>query len=182
MEIRDLDRTDADAVRQAAQLLVIGFPPEHWTNLADGLAEIDEILTRPENVIRMAVDAAGTVLGWVGALHEYSGHTWQLHPLVVHPAHQGQGIGRALVRDLERLAAGRGVTTIYLGTDDEYEQTSLGGVDLYPDVASHMATIENRNRHPFEFYRKMGFAIVGLIPDANGPGKPDILMAKRVAR
>jgi aminoglycoside 6'-N-acetyltransferase I len=33
-----------------------------------------------------------------------------------------------------------------------------------------------------EFYRKLGFVIVGVVPDANGPGKPDILMAKRVGR
>jgi len=26
----------------------------------------------------------------------------------------------------------------------------------------------------------MGYAIVGVIPDANGPGKPDIIMAKRM--
>ena len=26
-----------------------------------------------------------------------------------------------------------------------------------------------------------GFVIVGVVPDANGLGKPDILMAKRVA-
>ena len=29
-------------------------------------------------------------------------------------------------------------------------------------------------------YQKCGFVIVGVVPDANGPGKPDILMAKRV--
>jgi len=34
---------------------------------------------------------------------------------------------------------------------------------------------------PFEFYQKCGFVIVGVVPDANGLGKPDILMAKRVA-
>jgi hypothetical protein len=27
----------------------------------------------------------------------------------------------------------------------------------------------------------MGYTIVGVIPDANGLGKPDILMAKRIA-
>ena len=35
--------------------------------------------------------------------------------------------------------------------------------------------------HPAGFYMRQGFEIVGLIPDANGPGKPDILMAKRVS-
>jgi hypothetical protein len=28
----------------------------------------------------------------------------------------------------------------------------------------------------------MGFVVVGVLPDANGPGKPDMLMAKRVGR
>ena len=30
------------------------------------------------------------------------------------------------------------------------------------------------------FYQKLGYEIVGLIPDANGPGKPDIMMARRL--
>jgi aminoglycoside 6'-N-acetyltransferase I len=34
--------------------------------------------------------------------------------------------------------------------------------------------------HPYEFYKKVGFTIVGVLPDANGFGKPDIFMAKRV--
>ncbi len=29
-------------------------------------------------------------------------------------------------------------------------------------------------------YQKRGFVIVGVVPDANGLGKPDILMAKRI--
>jgi hypothetical protein len=29
------------------------------------------------------------------------------------------------------------------------------------------------------FYLRLGFEVVGLIPEANGPGKPDELMAKR---
>jgi len=74
----------------------------------------------------------------------------------------------------------RGGSTIYLGTDDENGRTSLGGVDLYPDPLMAAAQIQNLRRHPFEFYRKLGFAIVGVLPDANGFGKPDIFMAKRV--
>lgn len=31
-----------------------------------------------------------------------------------------------------------------------------------------------------DFYRKLGFTTVGVVPDADGRGKPDILMAKAV--
>jgi aminoglycoside 6'-N-acetyltransferase I len=49
-------------------------------------------------------------------------------------------------------------------------------------VAGQIAAIRNLKRHPYEFYHKQGYAIVGVIPDANGLGKPDIMMAKRVAQ
>lgn len=60
--------------------------------------------------------------------------------------------------------------------------TTMGNVDLYPDVFKHIAEIKNLHRHPYEFYQKSGFSIVGVIPDANGFGKPDILMAKCVLK
>ena len=128
----------------------------------------------------MALDEEGRVLGWIGGRPEYDGNVWELHPLVVAPNQQGQGIGRALVQDLECEVTKRGGVTIMLGTDDENNMTSLGGVDLYPDVWSHINRIRNLRGHPYEFYQKLGFVIVGVIPDANGWGKPDILMAKRV--
>jgi aminoglycoside 6'-N-acetyltransferase I len=52
--------------------------------------------------------------------------------------------------------------------------------DHYPDVWPHVAAIKNLGRHPYEFYQRLGFVIVGVLPDANGLGKPDIYMAKRV--
>jgi aminoglycoside 6'-N-acetyltransferase I len=86
------------------------------------------------------------------------------------------------VDDLERLAAEAGVDTIFLGTDDEDGMTSLSGVELYPDIPAAIAGVMNHNRHPYEFYQKLGFVIVGVLPDANGPGRPDIYMAKKVRR
>ena len=52
------------------------------------------------------------------------------------------------------------------------------GIDLYPDP---LRTCQDRGRPSVQFYRKLGYALVGIIPDANGPGQPDILMAKRIA-
>jgi len=69
---------------------------------------------------------------------------------------------------------------VKLGTDDENERTSLGGIDLFPNVAEKIAQIRNLRRHPFEFYQKLGYEITGVVPDANGFGKPDIIMCKRL--
>jgi aminoglycoside 6'-N-acetyltransferase I len=78
------------------------------------------------------------------------------------------------------MAANGGALTLQLGSDDEDEMTSLAGVDLYPDPLRHLAKLTNRKDHPFGFYLKCGYAVVGVVPDANGLGKPDILLAKRV--
>ena len=101
---------------------------------------------------------------------------------MVRVSQQGKGIGRALVADLEERVSERGGLNITLGTDDETQQTTLAGVDLFPHVWEHVTKIKNLKRHPYEFYQKQGYVIVGVMPDANGLGKPDILMAKSVVR
>jgi aminoglycoside 6'-N-acetyltransferase I len=182
MQIIDLPAQNQEMLHQAASLLVEGFKmhwPNAWPDLDAALAEVQTCL-RPGRINCAAVDDEGILLGWVGASREYQGHAWELHPLVVHPDRQGQGIGRALVADLEERVRQAGGITLYLGSDDEDGMTSLSNVDLYPDVIRHIARLRNLRRHPYEFYQKLGYAIVGVIPDANGPGKPDIIMAKRV--
>ncbi len=183
MQIFDVAAVDAILIDQIARVLVDGFcefAPEAWPDLASARAEVEASL-QPGRISRVALDEQGKVLGWVGAIPTYA-VAWELHPLVVAPAFQGQGVGQALVADLEAQVAAQGAITLYLGTDDMDGRTSLGGVDLYPDVTAHAASIRNLRRHPFAFYQRIGFVVVGLIPDANGFGKPDIIMAKRVSR
>lgn len=182
VEIIDLRREKGEHIQQCATLLVEGFrtmAPAAWTTMEEALEEVDECLAA-DYICRVVLDERGVVLGWIGGRPEYSGKVWELHPLVVHPAQQRQGIGRALVLDLEERVKERGGITISLGTDDVNNLTSLGGIDLYPDPLVHLRQIRNLHGHPFEFYQKLGFVLTGVLPDANGFGKPDIFMTKRV--
>lgn len=184
MQIIDLRPADERLIRQVAEMLVAAFAesaPDAWPDLQSALDEVRESFG-DERISRVALDEHGDAIGWVGAIAEYDGNVWELHPLVVRPNLQRGGIGRALVADLEEQVRQRGGVTISLGTDDQTGQTSLGGVDLYPNVWEHIAAIRNLSGHPYEFYQKLGFVITGVLPDANGPGKPDIFMAKRVAK
>lgn len=182
MRIINLSPNDESLLHQAAELLVEGFRahwPNAWPDLDAARAEVREAL-EPGKICRGAVDDDGALLGWVGGIPGYDGNVWELHPLVVRPAQQRRGVGRALVADLEAQVRARGGLTLWLGSDDEDDMTSLSGVDLYDDLPGHLARIRNLKGHPYDFYRKCGFVIAGVVPDANGRGKPDILMAKRI--
>ena len=182
VQIITLSSDDERAIKQVAALLIEGFKahsPNAWPHMAAALEEVRESLGE-DRISRIALDNSGEVVGWIGGLSLYDGNVWELHPLVVKPSRQGSGIGRRLVRDFEGLVRERGGLTIWVGTDDEDNMTTLAGVDLYPNVLDHLARIRNLRRHPYEFYQKLGFVIAGVMPDANGRGKPDIFLAKRV--
>lgn len=171
----------AGLIEQAAQLLLDAFQgrTEDWQ---DAASTRDEVLASlaPDRVSRVMLDDAGTVLGWIGGIRMYGGHVWEIHPLVVRESDRGRGFGRALVADLERLAADHGALTLWVGSDDERNETTLAGADLYPDIPGAIRGIRNLKRHPYEFYVRLGFTVAGVLPDANGRGKPDIFLAKRV--
>lgn len=182
MRLLVLHPGDVDLVDQVANLLVEGFKDTgstSWPDVESGLAEVRESLQ--DGRISLAVaDDDGRVVGWVSGIRQYDGHAWELHGLVVDPGFRRQGVGRMLVAALEEKVRELGASTIYLGTDDENYRTTISGTDLYPDVLQQLLKIKNPGNHPYGFYEKVGFSVVGVIPDANGPGKPDIMMAKRV--
>ena len=184
MRIIDLQPGDIQRSQQVAALLVESFRehwPAAWPDINSALKEVDEMLA-PDCICRAALDDEGIVLGWIGGIAQYDGNVWELHPLVVKVDRQGQGVGRALVLDFEDQVRARGGLTITLGTDDEDAMTTLSGVDLYDNLWERIANIRNLKGHPYEFYQKLGFVITGVMPDANGLGKPDILMSKRVTK
>lgn len=182
MKIVQLQKDDSALIESAAEALRLGFPYlPGWQTRESALEEIHDVLS--EGVIFAAVEDE-RVLGWIGGVPDYDGNVWELHPMVVHPDHQKRGIGRALVERLENAARAADVWTIMLGTDDEDNRTTLSEIDnLYDDLYGHITRIKSRDPqkpHPFEFYQKCGYVIVGVLPDANGPHKPDIFMAKRL--
>lgn len=182
MQIITITSTDEKFIQQAAQLLMDAFRehwPEAWPTLEDGLEEVNEWF-EDERICRAAVDDAGKLLGFIGGIPQYEGNVWELHPLAVQPSMQGMGIGKALVIDFEEQVKLKGGLTITLGSDDEDNMTSLSNIDLYENLWDQVKNIKNIKGHPFEFYQKMGYVITGVVPDANGRGKPDILMSKRV--
>ncbi len=181
MPIIDLLKENHDHLEAAAQVLLRGFKglSPAWTTIEAAREEVLECVSL-EGIVRAFLNEERRLLGWIGGRSAYDGHVWELHPLVVDPDFQGQGIGSGLIKDFESQVAARSGITILLGTDDETNLTNLGGAEVYPEIWRAMAGLENRQRHPFEFYQKHGYVVAGIIPDANGYGKPDILMAKRV--
>ncbi len=168
-------------LEQAALLLVEHFDePSGWPTLELARQEVAEVLADgfAFGLIEVTSD---TLIGWIGGLPEYDGRVWELHPLVVRREYRGRGHGRVLVAAFEAEAAQRGALTLTLGTDDDSGMTSLAHTHLYDDVPAHIANLRDLGRnHPFLFYRKLGYVVTGIVPDANGRGKPDIYMSKSV--
>jgi len=179
--IVDLTPDRAEWLDQAAALLFAAFRGRSpaWPDIEAARREALESLDQGK-ISRVAIDHSSTIVGWIGAQSTYDGHVWEIHPLVVHEQHRRVGIGRALIADVETLVREKGALTLWAGSDDESGETSLSAVDLYADIPGAIRGVRNFKGHPYEFYVKVGFRIVGVMPDANGRGKPDIFLAKRV--
>ncbi|NPV02924.1 MAG: GNAT family N-acetyltransferase [Brevinematales bacterium] len=181
MKVLQITAPGSEFILPAARILMetfVDISPDSWPDMKTAERTVRACL-EPGRVVIAAYD--GDVLtGWTGARPNYGITGWELHPIVVDVPYQGKGIGASLLRRLESEVKLLGGITLFLGADDETGRTSLSGKNLYDNLWKEIDGIKNLAGHPYEFYIKNGYIIVGVIPDANGIGKPDILMAKRL--
>lgn len=177
MQIINMTQVNKAQLTQAAQILTDSIPIG-WPTLHDAMDEIKERLI-PENTLLAAIEN-DIVIGWGGILAPmYNGNVFELHPLAVRSDKRNLGIGRTIVTALEDEARKQGGLTIHLGADDEGGdgETSFVNVDLYDDLPGKIINF-NSGTHQSGFYLKLGYKIIGVMPDANGIGKPDIYFGK----
>ncbi|WMM24800.1 GNAT family N-acetyltransferase [Tissierella sp. MB52-C2] len=178
MKIVNMNEIKDDLILQAAQILTDSLPIG-WPTLDDAIDEIKERLIS-ENVLLAAVED-DEIIGWGGILPQYNCNVFELHPLAVKQNMRRKGVGAAIVKALEDAARSRGGITMQLGADDEVNdgETSFANVDLYDNLPRRIENF-NPGTHQTSFYMKIGYKIIGVMPDANGIGKPDIYMGKRL--
>ncbi len=178
----DLANSSDDIKKKAARILFDASKSvtnTSWQTVESAEREVSDCCNA--EYLSIGYIAHDELAGWVGLRPMYGTITWELHPIMVKPELQKQGIGTKLLNEIERMAKEKNILNIILGTDDEFGKTSLSKIDLYnSDIFDEIDKIQNLSDHPFGFYQKNGYKIIGVIPDANGLNKPDILMGKRL--
>ncbi len=180
MKIVDLTISDTDLIEQILVILhdcFEEFSPEWLPNAKARREEVNESFSK-ERSSRVLIDDDRTVLGWVGAI--WNDNVWEIHPIAVSPKEQRKGFGKMLVDDITFLAKSNGAVSVWAGTSDETNSTNFSKVDLYRDIATSLENLTAPKSHPINFWLKMGFSIVGVMPDEEGLGKPGIHFAKRI--
>jgi ribosomal protein S18 acetylase RimI-like enzyme len=105
MEIRAFDITETDAVVELWRACDLVVP---WNDPRRDIAR--KLAVRPDLFLVATIDdhLVGTVM--VG----YEGHRGWVNYLAVDPAHRGEGIGRALMDEAERLLLAEGCPKVQL--------------------------------------------------------------------
>lgn len=182
LKIRNLSATP-DLHEEAARILhdafaALGNPT--WPDLESALDELHDCLR--DDFICLGALVDGQLAGWGGMRPMYGWTTCELHPLVVDPGQQGRGLGCRLLAALEDAAHERGARGVVLGTDDQTGSTTAAACRRPAEIADAITRgiqqLPGRPAHPAAFYSQAGYRTVGIIPDANGPAMPDILMWK----
>lgn len=178
--IEDLEESHLGRIEVISKFLYVVFEKYSPGWLPDKRACYSLIAStfEDERRSRVALGECGVPVGWIGAITDES--AWEIHPIAVAPNNQRVGVGQSLVTDIETLARRSGAVSVWAGTSDETGSTSFSSIDLYKEPGRSFKNIEAPPDHPVRFWPRMGYSIVGVMPDEEGLGKPGIFFAKRV--
>ena len=112
-EIRAARPADADRVYALLEQLEPAYSPDRVAFDANFPLLLDDAST---SLLLVAADATGSVLGYalttITPLLHANGSSAHLQELVVDDAHRGEGVGTAIVEEVERLCRERSVRQI----------------------------------------------------------------------
>jgi len=183
MRIVDLSTEDDCVVEQVATLLLEGVAVHSsnpWSDVTSALDEVGESFDA-NHISRVAFDDGDTMLGWTAGYSTYNGYIWQLYPLVLATHSFNLDIGHLLIQDFEEQVRTRGGLSILLSIDVE-PALIAPSILCENNLWQHMTALQRLDNHRIEFFRQLGFTIVGVIPNAHGQGKPDVLLERSVTR
>ena len=140
--IGPLASADAPRCTELERLLFAGDDPWYSEVFLQAMAAGHHYVAAREN---------GTLIGYAGLAR--MGDEAEVHTLAVDPAHQGRGVGRALLRALLAHAAG---ATVFL-------------------------EVRTDNHSAIELYRSEGFAVVGTRRSYYRPSGADAFTMRREA-
>jgi aminoglycoside 6'-N-acetyltransferase I len=180
VDVAEFDPADEMRLNEAASVLyraasrfTSAFPaPEA------ALGELIELTRHPGSLMFVALNLGGEVCGLAAASPRAASSVLVIRALTVDPPFQRRGVGRALLRRLETAALRSGFTTMTIALEDEAGLTSLAGRSLFPDPLAPMTRFIPPAAHPSAFLKRLGFALSGVIPEAAGPGRPELWFAK----
>jgi aminoglycoside 6'-N-acetyltransferase I len=170
-----------DTMECAVKILLESMPKaEMWPDLDKNSAveTVKESIDDENICIGIKID--DELIGWVCVSPEFE-QTWELHPMVIKTEFQGKGFGKILINEAEKIAREKGIIGIILGSGEETYKTSLSQNEITKkNLLEKNKNIKNYKNHPYEFYRKCGYCVYGIIPNAYGLNKPNILMWKDI--
>ncbi len=173
-----LEQEDAALLRGVADLLVAAFPTI-YSDVTQALADVVQFA--PEDLSLVARDSDGAPIGCLRAEHFKGQASAEIKLVAVHPTRRRQGIAQTLVLAAEERMRQSGCVTMLATVGDTRGRTSLYGVDVTEDAPGLLADFRCHPDHPAGFFLEVGYRLVGVLPDAYGPGKHDLTLARRIS-
>lgn len=174
-----LSQEDAALLRGVADLLVVAFAPIYEGDVTRALADVVQFA--PEDLSLIARDGDGQPIGWLRAEHFKRQASAEIKLVAVHPSRRRQRVGQTLVRAAEERMRAVGCVTMLATVGDTRGRTNLYGVDVTADAPRLLAAFHCHADHPAGFFLRVGYRLVGVLPDAYGPGKHDLTLARRIS-